>query len=229
MPAALAVHSVLEALAYLCAVIAYLIVRRRQGDAILPRDRVTVFAGAAVGAAIGTRLLFYLCDPLHLTLFGGKTIVGGLLGGLIGVELAKKLAGIRRSTGDLLVLPIIIAISIGRLGCFFAGTADGTHGLPSDLPWTIDGRHPVALYEIAFVLLLIPITTRVRRRSPHEGDAFKVFLASYLAFRLAVDFLKPLPRPIAGGLTSIQWACLAGLAYYAAVFARRLTAERATA
>lgn len=142
------------------------------------------------------------------------------------MELAKKLAGIHRSTGDLLVLPIIVAISIGRLGCFLAGTADGTYGLPSALPWAVDGRHPVALYEIAFVLLLIPVTRLVRGR---EGDVFKVFLASYLAFRFAVDFLKPLPKPIAGGLTSIQWACLAGLAWYAAVFARRLTAERATA
>src|ERR1051325_735847 len=111
MPRALAVPSVLEARAYLCAVLTYLAVRRRHGDTIAVRDRITVFAGAAAGAAVGTRLLFYLCDPVHLTPFGGKTIVGGLLGGLIGVELAKKLAGIRRSTGDLLVLPII---EIGR-------------------------------------------------------------------------------------------------------------------
>lgn len=67
MPAALAVHSVLEALAYLCAVLTYLVLRKRQGDAIAGRDRITVFAGAAAGAAVGTRLLFYLCDPSHLT------------------------------------------------------------------------------------------------------------------------------------------------------------------
>ena len=33
-------------------------------------------------------------------IFGGKTVVGGLVGGWIGVELAKKVLGIRGSTGD---------------------------------------------------------------------------------------------------------------------------------
>src|SRR5207247_5394973 len=51
-----------------------------------------------------------------------------------------------------------------------------------------------------------------------EGDRFRIFLASYLAFRLAVDFIKPEPRPILLGLTAIQWACVAGLIYYALVF-----------
>jgi len=244
MPSPFVLHTVFETLGYLSAVLVYMAVRKRRGDAIADRDRLAVFAGALVGAALGTRLLFLLCNPAvtlqHWTdpryLLGGKTIIGGLLGGLIGVEIAKRLAGIRRSTGDLLVLPIIAAISIGRIGCFLTGPADGTAGLPSSLPWAVaigDGipRHPVALYEIAFVLLLIPVTEHVRRRSPHAGDSFRLFLASYLLFRLLVDFLKPIPAPLPGGLTAIQWACLAGLAYYAAVFARRLAASdvRATA
>lgn len=242
MPSPFRLHTVFETLGYLSAVLVYLAVRKQRGDPVGERDRITTFAGALVGAALGTRLLFLLCNP-PLTLqhwadprylLGGKTIVGGLLGGLIGVELAKKVAGIRQSTGDLLVLPIIVAIAIGRIGCFLTGPADGTAGLPSSLPWAIaigDGipRHPVALYEIAFVLLLIPIAERVRRRSPYAGDSFRVFLSSYLLFRFLVDFLKPIPAPLRGGLTAIQWACLAGLAYYAAAFARRLSASQARA
>jgi hypothetical protein len=52
-----------------------------------------------------------------------------------------------------------------------------------------------------------------------EGDRFRLFLASYLAFRLAVDFLKPDPPAIALGMSAIQWACVAGLLYYGLVFA----------
>src|SRR5581483_4116082 len=218
-------HFLFEALGYFAGISLYAWQRARHGDALSHESRATVLAGAALGALIGSRLLHWLCDP-HLDLFSlfeGKTILGGLLGGLIGVELAKKRSGIERSTGDLLAEPLIVAIAVGRVGCFLLGPADHTAGLPTSLPWGIaigDGvrRHPVALYEIAFLLMLLPLTRFVRARSRHEGDAFRVFLSSYLLFRLFVDFLKPDPAPIFGGLTSLQWACVAGLLYYGAVF-----------
>src|SRR5204862_5008015 len=109
------VHFAFEVTAYLAAATLYVVVRQRRGDAISDPARAAVLAGAAVGATIGTRLLFWLCDPA-LTLrnlsnpaylFGGKTVVGGLLGGLIGVEIAKRIIGVRRSTGDLFVFPMI--------------------------------------------------------------------------------------------------------------------------
>jgi len=213
-------HFLFEVLGYFAGITTYAVLRARRGDALSDESRATILAGAALGAMIGSRLLHWLCDP-HLDLFSlieGKTILGGLLGGLIGVELAKKKIGIERSTGDLLVAPLIIAIAIGRIGCFLTGPADHTAGLPTNLPWGIaigDGvpRHPVALYEIAFLLLLLPLTRLARR----EGDAFRIFLSSYLLFRLFVDFLKPDPRAIFGGLTSLQWACVAGLLYYGAL------------
>jgi prolipoprotein diacylglyceryltransferase len=236
------VHSLLELLGYMAGGLLYSWLRARRGDAIPDRARLDVIVGAAVGAAIGSRLLFWLCDPAltaaHLTdpayLFGGKTVVGGLLGGLIGVEIIKAMRGITTSTGDLFVLPLIVAMSIGRVGCFLAGPLDNTHGLPTTLPWAIarvDGvrRHPVALYEIAFLLLLGAVLGRVRAHLPvAEGAQFRIFLASYLGFRLLVDFLKPEPHVRAGGLTAIQWACVAGLAYYASVFARRGVAAEVT-
>jgi len=68
----------------------------------------------------------------------------------------------------------------------------------------------VALYEIAFLLLLFPLLLRAGKNGP-SGSAFRLFAAAYLGFRLAVDFIKPVPPPIAGGLSAIQWACVAGL------------------
>jgi prolipoprotein diacylglyceryltransferase len=208
------IHHLFEILGYLAGVCVYVAVRRRRGDAVADQTRAAVFAAAAAGALIGSRLLVW---PT------GKTIVGGLAGGLIGVELAKKVLGVRHSTGDLFVLPLITAMSIGRIGCFLTGPIDHTAGNPTTLPWGIAmgdpvKRHPVALYEIAFLLLLIPLTEWVRRRSKHGGDAFATFLASYFLFRLLVDFIKPDPPPVFLNLTSIQWACVAGLIYYALVF-----------
>src|SRR5207244_3828662 len=100
-------HLLFEIAGYVAGVIVYVFSRSR--DSVSERDRATVLAGAAVGASIGARLL---------VLFAGKTIVGGLLGGLIGVEIAKKASGITRSTGDRFVYPLIVGIAIGRIGCF---------------------------------------------------------------------------------------------------------------
>lgn len=202
------VHFAFEAIGYAAAAAVYVLLRRRRGDPIPDQVRASVITGAAAGASLGARLL---------VLFEGKTIVGGLLGGLIGVEIAKRIIGATRSTGDLFVLPLITAMSIGRIGCFLAGPIDHTAGNPTTLPWGLavaDGipRHPVALYEIAFLIALAFVRPR------REGDRFRIFLSSYLAFRLAVDFLKPEPKPILLGMTTIQWACIAGLIYYALVF-----------
>src|SRR5258708_6154644 len=189
----LRVHFALEVLGYVAGATVYAVSRARRGDRIPDHNRATVLAGAALGAAIGTRLLFVLCEPSRFadptSWLAGKTVVGGLLGGLIGVELAKRIAGITSSTGDLFVYPLIAAMCIGRMGGFLAGPIDKTAGLPTSMPWGLAvgdtvRRHPVALYEIAFLLLLGLALRRVRR----DGDRFRIFLASYLTFRLAVDF-----------------------------------------
>jgi len=126
------------------------------------------------GAALGSKLLFWLEDP-QLTwhnlnnpayLMGGKTIVGALVFGLISVELVKRYIGLRQSTGDLFAIPLAIGIAIGRIGCFLTGLSDNTYGTPSTLPWAVnfgDGipRHPTQLYEIIFLLALIPILYKI--------------------------------------------------------------------
>ena len=217
----LQVHFLFEVAGYLAAATVYAITRARTKDSIPDAARLTVLVSAAIGASIGMRVLAALANLQTTTwreALTGKTVVGGLLGALIAVEIVKKIIGVRRSTGDLFVYPVITAMCIGRIGCFLAGPIDRTAGKPSDLPWAIAmgddiRRHPVALYEIAFLLILAVLLQRVTR----EGDRFRFFLASYLAFRLAIDFLKPEPPPIALGLSAIQWACVAGLLYYGSI------------
>jgi phosphatidylglycerol:prolipoprotein diacylglycerol transferase len=227
-------HFVLEAVAYAAAAAVYLVRRKRSSDVIPDLDRFALLAAAAVGAAIGARLLAWLCDPSGSTpLASGKTIVGALLGGLAAVELAKLWRGIRTPTGDLYVFPLAAGIAVGRLGCFLAGPADLTAGRPTRVPWAVvawDGvpRHPVALYEIAFLLLVAVILGRLHRRlETRPGLAFALFTAAYLGFRLAVDFWKPWPPPVALGLSAIQLACVGALVYYAFVIPRRMRATTA--
>jgi prolipoprotein diacylglyceryltransferase len=152
-----------------------------------------------------------------------KTIVGGMLGGLIGVEFTKKRLGITVSSGDLMVYPLILAMIIGRTGCFLAGLNDGTYGIPSNLPWAInfgDGirRHPTNLYEILFWLTLWLVLKMIERRwQLTDGSKFKIFLSSYLVFRFFVEFIKP-DYFFPFGLSVIQLVCIAGILYYYKVF-----------
>jgi phosphatidylglycerol:prolipoprotein diacylglycerol transferase len=161
----------------LVALLAYLILRRRFGDSLATPLRWAVIAAAVAGAALGSKLLFWLEDPqltwhkLHdpTYLIGGKTIVGALAFGLISVELAKRYIGLRQSTGDLYAIPLALGIAIGRVGCFLSGLSDNTYGMPTTLAWAVnfgDGipRHPTQLYEIAFLFVLIPILYRIQVR-----------------------------------------------------------------
>ncbi len=232
-------HWVFEALAYAIGFRVYLRLRRRRGDAIDGGARWWVVAAAAVGAALGSKLLYWFEDPRltlsHLSdpfyLMAGKTIVGGLIGGLVAVEWAKKQLGLKRRTGDLFALPLCVGIAIGRIGCFLTGPQDHTSGTPTALPWGInfgDGvaRHPVQLYEIGFLIVLAAVLWRWSLRRHAEGDLFKGFVAGYMGFRLLVDFLKPDVR-VALGLSSIQWACVGILLYYSRDIWRWLAVRRA--
>ena len=224
-PLAIHPHWLFESLAYLLGVRVYAWVKRRQGDALDPSARWSVVAAAAVGAAVGGKLLYWIAEPDvmlerwddPLFLLGGKSIVGSLIGALIAVEWIKRRIGVTRSTGDLFAVPLAVGIAIGRIGCFLTGLEDHTHGLPTTLPWGVDfgdgsPRHPTQLYEIAFLAVLAPILAWLARRKLPSGDRFKWFMVAYFGFRLLVEWIKPGEALL--GLTAIQWCCLAMLFYY---------------
>jgi len=225
-PVAIHPHWLFESVAYLVGARVYAWNKARHGDPIAPPDRWSVVAAAAVGAAIGGKLLYWASEPAvtlerwHdlLFLLGGKSIVGSLIGALIAVEWIKWRIGVTRSTGDLFAIPLAVGIAIGRIGCFLTGLDDHTYGLPTTLPWGVDfgdsvARHPTQLYEIAFLAILAPILARVARRQPHApGDLFKLFMVAYFGFRLLLEWIKP--GVSLAGLNAIQWCCLAMLMYY---------------
>ena len=223
------IHFILETMAYFVGYRYYLFLRKRHTDLISSENRLIIFIGAAFGALIGSHLVGILENPPMLShfnllyLMGNKTIIGGMLGGLIGVEVTKKKIGIIVSSGDLMVYPLILAMIIGRIGCFLAGLGDGTFGIASNLPWAIDfgdgvRRHPTNLYEIVFwIILWVTIKEIENHKSFTDGSKFKIFLSSYLVFRFLDEYLKP-DYFFSFGLSLIQLVCVAGIAYYYKVF-----------
>jgi phosphatidylglycerol:prolipoprotein diacylglycerol transferase len=227
-------HFLFESLAYSIGFLVFRLLKGRLGD-VVPQDvRWSVTAAAAFGAAAGSKVLYWLEDPQRIIthwnnfaiVWGGKTIVGGLIGGLIAVEWTKKRLDYREHTGDLFAVPLCVGTAIGRIGCFLTGLEDDTYGRATSLPWGIDfgdgiARHPTQLYEILFLVALAGMLFFAMQRPHTQGDIFKGFMTGYCAWRLAIDFLKPDPRYF--GMNSLQWACLGVLLYYAGDIKRWIT------
>lgn len=224
-------HFLFEAIAY--AVALRLSLRNFRRDEIAPTQRSVIVVGGLVGGLIGAKLLVMLQhmdlfwqqrEHFWLLLLQGKTVVGALIGALIGVEVTKKIIRVKQSTGDAFVYPLLVGTAIGRIGCFLTGLSDQTYGIATNLPWGVDfgdgiARHPTQLYEIGF-LLLLAIFLQVRSRySMQSGDLFKFYMMGYLGFRFAIDFIKPDFHPILG-MSAIQIACLLTLVYYRHSFSK---------
>ena len=224
-------HAVFEAAALSIGAFYYRWQQQRAGvplAELMESGHFAVLLGCIFGAALGNKLVFWIEMPHLLPLywnkpevwFAGQSMVGGLLGGLIGVELAKKISGARGSTGDVFVFPVLLGLMIGRTGCFVAGLEDGTFGVPTELPWGIDfgdgiPRHPTQLYEIVFAAMLWRVLLRMRAGwSVQPGLLFKAMLSSYLLWRLLVDGLKPVPFDYGFGWSGIQVVCAVALSIY---------------
>lgn len=221
-------HPVMEAIAYSVAFrLAIANFRADPQRGISTEQRTWILLGGLVGGVCGAKLLVLLhhLDFLwqnpsagFLLLAQGKTVVGGLLGAIAGVELTKMNLGVTQSTGDAFVEPLILGTAIGRMGCFLTGLSDKTYGIATTFPWGVDFgdgvlRHPTQLYEILFLVLLW-LWLKVRQRYDYQsGDLFKFYTISYLTFRFLIDFIKP-DFHILLGCSAIQLACLAGILIY---------------
>ncbi len=175
---------------------------------------------------LGAKLPFLLSD-WHGLLTGrawfenGKTIVFGIVGGYLGVELAKANLGVRVKTGDTFAVPVAAAVSVGRLACFVGGCC---YGVPTRLPWGVDfgdglRRHPTQLYESAFHLSMALLLAWFQRRKWFRGQLIKLYILSYLVYRILSEFLRP-ESVLALGLTGYQWAALALLPVFVWLWVR---------
>ena len=234
------VHSLFEWAAILVGARLYLRAGNTSVKQLGETRNYAVIFGCIAGAAIGNKAVHWIHHAERWPMlaespwlfFQGQSIVGGLIGGLIGVELGKKFAGVRESTGDRFVVPILVGLVIGRIGCFIAGLSDDTYGNPTALPWGVDfgdgvSRHPAQLYDIGFALVALAVFhAKKDTLAAQSGLAFKLMLAAYLLWRLLIDALKPIPYEFPGGLAGIQLVCLVALAFYLPLVARQLAELR---
>ena len=180
-----------------------------------------VLFGAGVGAYVfGTANMYFsgLLEP-------ARSVEGALAGGIIAVEIYKRIAGIRTRTGARFALPLAVGIAVGRIGCYLGGLEDFTYGTPTSLPWGHDfgdglPRHPVQLYEsvsmAAFALFYVLCLWRRNLYVVENGFALAV--GFYALQRFIWEFLKPYGT-LVGPFTLFHLLSLALLAYAIAMLA----------
>lgn len=184
---------------------AYWLVRARNNPELLP-----VYIGALAGAFLGAKLAYLFAEgwrdwPLPdrwARLAGGKSVVGGLLGGYGGVELVKWLTGYRKPTGDLFVWVVPLGIALGRVGCWWQGCCLGKPAKEgawlalrnaSGVP-----RWPASQVELFFQLAMFGVLLSLKGTSWGRDRLFFLYLAVYGAFRFFHEFLRDTPVLVAG-------------------------------
>jgi phosphatidylglycerol:prolipoprotein diacylglycerol transferase len=183
------------------------------------------FAALAMGAALGAWIAGSLNTLREHAPALSHSVAGALVGAIVGVEIYKALRGVKGSTGGVFVGSFALGVVIGRLGCFFAGLADDTYGLPTRLPWGVDlgdgvSRHPVQLYESASMAVFLGfyLMGLNRRQVWAMRRGFYLMCIWYGLQRFLWEFLKPYPRLI-GPFNVFHILCL-GLVIYGCVYYR---------
>lgn len=157
-------------------------------------------------AAVSARLAEFIAEGrMNASFFdlmsGGRSLLAGIIGGWIGIVIGKKRMGLTRSTGEFWAPALAAGEVVGRVGCFFNGCCGGVR---TDLPIAIDGRHPAALYSMVAALFILIALHGSNRK-------WATYLLLYGASRFVIEFVRePVSAPI-GGLSLVQWLCLAGV------------------
>lgn len=218
------IHLIFETLAFFIGVRLYYFLRKGNNDPISDMNRLWILLSAMIGALLGSRIIALFENPneiaqqTFLTFYQNKTVAGGFFGGLFGVEWCKKIIRLTIASGDLYVFPILTALVIGRIGCFAMGILEPTYGIETSFFTGLDLgdgklRHPVALYEIITMLILIFFFISVKKVQLQNGDRFKIFMIAYFLYRFLVEFIKPY-HPLFLGLSIIHWISIFIFIYY---------------
>lgn len=155
---------------------------------------------AVIGGIIGARLYhvidywqFYTSEPFLIFKLwnGGLGIWGAVIGGAIGVVLYSL---VHKKTflesADMLATVLPLGQAIGRWGNFFNSELSGKE---TSLPWAVQGRHPIFLYESALNFLLFFFLVKVAKKENKPGVLLSIYLFGYGVIRLVLEFLRVAP------------------------------------
>jgi prolipoprotein diacylglyceryltransferase len=215
------IHAAFDVLAWVAAGIAALWLKR-SGRILFPvpqQLRLRYLAALIFGAGLGA--VAFGSANLWLSGMSGiaRSIEGAVAGGIVAIELYKRMAGIGVRTGARFALPFAVGVAVGRIGCFLSGLDDFTYGTPTALPWARDfgdgvPRHPVQLYESAAMAAFAAVYTwRILNRDRFWAtQGFYLAVGFYGLQRFVWEFFKPY-GPLIGPFTLFHFLSAAVFVY----------------
>ena len=198
-----------------------------------------IVISALIGGLIGSKIpviieniKVLIQEPSNVKYFllTGKSIIGGLIGGWLGVKIIKKVKGIsNKKYGNEIAPAIALGMGIGRIGCFLTGCC---YGIETKLPIGInfgDGllRYPTQLVEMIFCFILFGYLyyKQKTKKELEPGRLFKELVLYYFVFRFFIEFMRGTEKNIIF-LSIYQVICLIGIAFYVLKLKRRKCYER---
>lgn len=176
----------------------------------LEDDFYAIVIAGICAAIIGGRMLYVISEhehmhsPLDLLAFwqGGLSILGGVIGTIVGLSLFLWYKNIPiLPFFDLIAIYAPLLQAVARIGCFYAGCCFGLH---CSFLWAImytDSNcyaplytpiHPTQLYS-ALLLMIIFICLFIYSRRPHNsisGMYFFIYITCISAERFFIDFWR---------------------------------------
>ena len=160
-----------------------------------------------IGIILGARLiyvivynpLFYFQNPLEIFALwhGGLSFHGGLIGAIAGGYLfCRKKKTEFYDLADIVVVPVALALALGRIGNF---TNAELYGRITDVSWCIDYsknqfvekingcRHPSQIYASIKNLTIFTVLWLIKDKKLPKGFMFWSFVALYGLFRTVVE------------------------------------------
>jgi len=176
-------------------------------------ETVALLVGARIFEVIVYNPGYYFLNPAKIIAVweGGLSFHGGLAGMLIaGYYFCRKKKVSPMQMADVVVIPVGIALFLGRVGNFINGEL---YGRITDVPWCFkfqgaEGcRHPSQLYEAAKNLVIFATMWLIKDWKEPNGFFFALFLMMYGTLRFFIEFVRE-PELMVGMLTMGQFLCL---------------------
>jgi len=212
-------YGIIYALGFL---ITYWYLMNRRGDFNLTKDDIEQYVvhlvvGIVLGSRIGHVLLwnpgYYLSNPLEILMIwkGGLAFHGGLLGALVSSWLwCKKHKVHFWKLADVVAIPAMFALALGRLGNWMNGELWGTVW---DGAWCVkfssaEGcRHPYQIYAFAKHLVIAGMLYGLTQMQKFkDGFIFWIMVLLYGVGRSLLDIVRE--DAIYYGLKLGQWYSL---------------------
>ncbi len=179
----------------------------KQRESLLLHVFLGVLLGGRLGYVLFYGLAFYALHPAQIFAVwqGGMSSHGGFIGvALMLLRFARRNRISLLSLTDILMVPVAIGLSLGRLGNLINGELYGTL---TTLPWGmhflgVEGlRHPTQVYAMfKDVLIALVCFMHLRRSSAqqadvdaHSGSTTALFLMMYAILRFIVETFRDQP------------------------------------